>query len=192
MDKFRIALSFIKITFTNISNTLLKSATGYIVASFALIQVSSIVTDNISMIDLLGLPKEIFMQYMFISLTVLFPIFLIFTFIYKRKKIDTNIMSTLDSNLNKIDDYRPKIAVIPFENLNKDEDQQFLVDGIAEDLLMELSMVKELSVATRKTCFGFKNKDYTSKEFKEEYNFDFVVTGSIRASNNQLRILIEY
>ena len=58
MDKFRIALSFIKITFTNISNTLLKSATGYIVASFALIQVSSIVTDNISMIDLLGLPKE--------------------------------------------------------------------------------------------------------------------------------------
>ena len=52
-------------------------------------------------------------------------------------------------------------------------------------------MVKELSVATRKTCFGFKNKDYTSKEFKEEYNFDFVVTGSIRASNNQLRILIE-
>ena len=77
-------------------------------------------------------------------------------------------MSTLDSNLNKIDDYRPKIAVIPFENLNKDEDQQFLVDGIAEDLLMELSMVKELSVATRKTCFGFKNKDYTSKEFKEE------------------------
>ena len=191
MDKFRIALSFIKITFTNISNTLLKSATGYIVASFALIQVSSIVTDNISMIDLLGLPKEIFMQYMFISLTVLFPIFLIFTFIFKRKKIDTNIMSTLDSNLNKIDDYRPKIAVIPFENLNKDEDQQFLVDGIAEDLLMELSMVKELSVATRKTCFGFKNKDYTSKEFKEEYNFDFVVTGSIRASNNQLRILIE-
>ena len=143
------------------------------------------------MIDLLGLPKEIFMQYMFISLTVLFPIFLIFTFIFKRKKIDTNIMSTLDSNLNKIDDYRPKIAVIPFENLNKDEDQQFLVDGIAEDLLMELSMVKELSVATRKTCFGFKNKDYTSKEFKEEYNFDFVVTGSIRASNNQLRILIE-
>ena len=86
MDKFRIALSFIKITFTNISNTLLKSATGYIVASFALIQVSSIVTDNISMIDLLGLPKEIFMQYMFISLTVLFPIFLIFTFIFKRKK----------------------------------------------------------------------------------------------------------
>ena len=75
MDKFRIALSFIKITFTNISNTLLKSATGYIVASFALIQVSSIVTDNISMIDLLGLPKELFMQYMFISLAVLFHFF---------------------------------------------------------------------------------------------------------------------
>ena len=65
---------------------------------FALIQLSSIVTDNISMIDLLGLPKEIFMQYMFISLTVLFPIFLIFTlFLALKTKPDSELSLQLPS-----------------------------------------------------------------------------------------------
>jgi TolB-like protein len=191
MEKLKIAFSFIKIKLNKIGNILLKATTGYAVGSFALIQVSSIVSDNISMAEAFGLTKESFMQYLFVSLIIIFPIFLIITYILRSKSVDKEIMSTLDNNLSKIEDYRPKIAVIPFENLNQDKDQQFLVDGIAEDLLMELSMVKELSVATRKTCFDFKNKDYTSKEFKDEYGFDYIVTGSIRASDNKLRILIE-
>lgn len=191
MDKLKILKSFLKIKFHNIGRFLFKVSSAYIIGSFALIQVSSIITDNISTKDSLGVEAEIFMQYLFIGLLVLFPIFLIFNLILKRKSIDRNALSTLNSNLNKINDYRPKIAVIPFENLNKDDEGQFLVDGIAEDLLMELSMVKELSVATRKTCFGFKDKDITSQSFKEEWGFDYVVTGSIRAIDNRLRILIE-
>ena len=191
MDKLKIAFSFIKIKLNKIGNILLKATTGYAVGSFALIQVASIVSDNISITEVTGLSNESFMQYLFIALLVLFPIFLIITYMIRRKSVDKQIMSSFDNNLDKIDAYRPKIAVIPFENLNQDKDQQFLVDGMAEDLLMELSMVKELSVATRKTCFGFKDKDYTSKEFKDEYGFDYIVTGSIRASDNKLRILIE-
>ena len=191
MEKLKIAFSFIKIKLNKIGNILLKATTGYAVGSFALIQVASIVSDNISITEVTGLSNESFMQYLFIALLVLFPIFLIITYMIRRKSVDKQIMSSFDNNLDKIDDYRPKIAVIPFENLNQDKDQQFLVDGMAEDLLMELSMVKELSVATRKTCFGFKDKDYTSKEFKDEYGFNYIVTGSIRASDNKLRILIE-
>ena len=52
-------------------------------------------------------------------------------------------------------------------------------------------MVKEISVATRKTCFNLREKDITSQNFKDEYGFDFIVTGSIRASENRLRISIE-
>ena len=52
-------------------------------------------------------------------------------------------------------------------------------------------MVKEISVATRKTCFGFKGKDYTSQSFKDEWGFDFIVSGSIRSSNDRLRISVE-
>ena len=191
MDKLKILKSFLKIKFHNIGKFLIKVSSAYIIGAFALIQVSSIITDNISIKDSIGIETEIFMQYLFILVLAVFPIFLIFNLILKRKSLDSHALSTLNSNLNEIDDYRPKIAVIPFENLNKDDDGQFLVDGIAEDLLMELSMVKELSVATRKTCFGFKDKDITSQSFKEEWGFDYVVTGSIRAIDNRLRILIE-
>ena len=191
MDKFVIAISFLKIKFASIGSVLLKTATAYAVGSFATIQVSSIVSENVSLDSSIGISSVDFMQYLFIGLLVFFPIFLILTYVYKRKSIDKEVLNNFESNLSGIDDYRPKIAVIPFENLNNDKDGQFLVDGIAEDLLMELSMVKEISVATRKTCFGFKDKDFTSKAFKEEYGFDYVVTGSIRASSNKLRILIE-
>ena len=191
MDKLKIALSFIKIRLKNIGSALAKGSTAYIIASFGLIQVSSIVADNIDVVQSIGISKELFMQYLFISLLFLFPVFLIFTIINKRKSINKDILKTLDKNLEQIDDQRPKIAVIPFENLNKDDDGQFLVDGIAEDLLTELSMVKEISVATRKTCFGLREKDITSQDFKDAYGFDYVVTGSIRASDNRLRISIE-
>ena len=191
MDKLKIALSFIKIRLKNIGSALAKGSTAYIIASFGLIQVSSIVADNIDVVQSIGISKELFMQYLFISLLFLFPVFLIFTIINKRKSINKDILKSLDKNLEQIDDQRPKIAVIPFENLNKDDDGQFLVDGIAEDLLTELSMVKEISVATRKTCFGLREKDITSQDFKDAYGFDFVVTGSIRASDNRLRISIE-
>ena len=54
-------------------------------------------------------------------------------------------------------------------------------------------MVKEISVATRKTCFGFKGKEIANTTFKNDFGFDFIVTGSIRASvdRERLRILIE-
>ena len=129
------------------------------------------------------------MQYIFIALIIFFPIFLIFTYIFKRKSINKDILENLDTNLSGIDEC--KIAVIPFENLNNNDDGQFLVDGIAEDLLTELSMVKEISVATRKTCFSLREKDITSESFKNEWGFDFVVTGSIRTSDDRLRISIE-
>ena len=191
MDKLKIALSFIKIRLKNIGSALVKGSTAYIIASFGLIQVSSIVADNIDVVESIGISKESFMQYLFITLLFLFPVFLIFTIINKRKSINKDILKSLDKNLEQIDDQRPKIAVIPFENLNKDDEGQFLVDGIAEDLLTELSMVKEISVATRKTCFGLRDKDIISQDFKDAYGFDYVVTGSIRASDNRLRISIE-
>ena len=168
MDKLKIAISFIKIRLNNIGSVLIKGSTAYVIASFGLIQVSSIVADNVDIFLTIGITKETFMQFLFIGVVVLFPIFLVFTIITKRKSINKDILKTLDKNLNQINEQRPKIAVIPFENLNKDDGGQFLVDGIAEDLLTELSMVKEISVATRKTCFGLREKDITSQDFKDE------------------------
>ena len=138
-----------------------------------------------------GISSESFMQVLFIGVLILFPIVLIISYISKKKSIDKETLTNFDENNSTIDDYRPKIGLIPFENLNNDNDGEFLVDGIVEDLITELSMIKEISVATRKTCFGLKGKDYTSQSFKDQWGFDFIVSGSIRSSNDRLRISVE-
>ena len=191
MKKLKIALHFIKIKLKNIGNILIKTSAAYAVASFGLIQVASIVTDNLSTQIMFGISSESFMQLLFISVLILFPIVLIISYLSKKKSIDKETLANFDVNNSTIEDYRPKIGLVPFENLNNDNDGEFLVDGIVEDLITELSMIKEISVATRKTCFGLKGKDYTSQSFKDEWGFDFIVSGSIRSSNDRLRISVE-
>jgi len=186
-----MASSFLKIKFHNIGSVLIKTAGTYAVSGFALIQLSSIVVDNISTEEVLGITSESFMQLLFIVIISGFPLSLILAFIFKRKSISNETLKDYESLKKIITNKKPKVGLIPFENLNDDSDGAFLVDGIVEDLITELSMIKEISVATRKTCFGFRNKDYTTEAFKEEWGFDYVVSGSIRSSNDKLRISVE-
>lgn len=191
MSKAKMASSFLKIKFHNIGSVLIKTAGTYAVSGFALIQLSSIVVDNISTEQVLGITSESFMQLLFIVIISGFPLSLILAFIFKRNSISNETLKDYESLKKIITNKKPKVGLIPFENLNDDSDGAFLVDGIVEDLITELSMVKEISVATRKTCFGFKDKDYTSQAFKEKWGFDYVVSGSIRSSNDKLRISVE-
>ena len=191
MKKLKIAIHFIKIKLHKIGNILIKTAAAYAVVSFGIIQVASIATENLSTESILGISSESFMQLLFFIILAIFPIALIVSYFVKRNSLNRDTLKDFDETNKKIDDYRPKIGLVPFENLNKDSDGDFLVDGIVEDLITELSMVKEISVATRKTCFGFRGKDYTTTSFKDEWGFDFIVSGSIRSSNERLRISVE-
>ena len=191
MSKAKIASSFIKIKFHNIGSILIKTAGTYAVSAFALIQLSSIVVTNISTIEILGITSERFMQLLFIVVLVGFPLSLIIAFSLKKKNLNQEVLKDYEDLKNIVSNKKPKIGVIPFENLNDDSDGAFLVDGIVEDLITELSMIKEISVATRRTCFGLKGKDYTSQAFKDEWGFDYVVSGSIRSADDKLRISVE-
>ena len=191
MSKAKIASSFIKIKFHNIGSILVKTAGTYAVSAFALIQLSSIVVTNISTIEILGISSERFMQLLFIVVLVGFPLSLIIAFSFKKKNLNQAVLEDYEDLKNIVSNKKPKIGVIPFENLNDDSDGAFLVDGIVEDLITEFSMIKEISVATRRTCFGLKGKDYTSQAFKDEWGFDYVVSGSIRSADDKLRISVE-
>ena len=191
MSKAKIASSFIKIKFHNIGSILIKTAGTYAVTAFALIQLSSIVVTNISTVDILGITPERFMQLLFIIVLIGFPLSLIIAFSFKKKNINQEALKDYEDLKNVVSNKKPKIGVIPFENLNDDKDGAFLVDGIVEDLITELSMIKEISVATRRTCFSLKGKDYTSQAFKDEWGFDYVVSGSIRSAEDKLRISVE-
>ena len=91
----------------------------------------------------------------------------------------------------KAKNYKPKLAVMPFSNMNNDEDGGYLVDGIVEDLITEFSMIRELDVVSRQSCFDFKNSDGDLKTFYKNFKVDYSVTGNIRSSGKRVRISIE-
>ena len=166
-----------------------KAATAYVVASIALIQLASVVLANVSSETSFGYSSETVMQFIFITVLALFPVVLIASYFVKGTSLVQNIEDSQQKTFDPT--YRQKLAVIPFENLNEDKEGAFLVDGVVEDLITEFSMIKEIEVASRKTCFSFRNKDYTTEEFKNEWDFDFVVSGSIRAVQERIRISVE-
>ena len=108
------------------------------------------------------------------------------------------VFSILGDGLNKFKEKlqktinkKFKFAILPFTNTGNDEDSGFLVDGICEDLITEFSMMREFEILSRQTSINFKDEKKDIKEFSKEFNLDFIVNGSIRASGKRVRINIE-
>ena len=94
-----------------------------------------------------------------------------------------------DQEANK--NYKPKLAIIPFSNINDDNEGSYLVDGIVEDLITEFSMIKELKIVSRQSCFDFKSSGDDIKEFCKKFAVDYIVTGNIRSAGKRVRISVE-
>ena len=72
------------------------------------------------------------------------------------------------------------IAVLPFENLSQNEDDEYFADGMTEDLLTELSKIKDLLVISRTTIMKYKNSSKSLKEIGKELGVANILEGSIR------------
>ena len=105
----------------------------------------------------------------------------------KVEKTDGRSYAKKESEKN----YKPKLAVMPFSNASNDEDSGYLVDGIVEDLITEFSMIRELELVSRQSCFDFRDNDMDLKAFCEKFGVDYVVVGSIRSSGKRVRISVE-
>ena len=168
-----------------------KVVTAYLVGSFALIQFANIAFPYFEVQSYVGFSSDQIMKALFIGLPLGLPIVLITAhFLSKKGSLLNNELENTDT-LQNIGSYKQKIAVIPFANLNKDEDGAFLVDGIVEDLITEFSMIKEIEILSRQSCFDFREKNYSIEQFKKEFDLDYVVSGSIRIINDRLRISVE-
>ena len=129
------------------------------------------------------------MRFLFIGLPIGLPLVLVIGFALNKKGLINQISST--DNKDNTGSYKQKIAVVPFTNLNKDEDGAFLVDGIVEDLITEFSMIKEIEILSRQSCFDFREKNYSLDEFRKDFGIDYVVSGSIRIISERIRISVE-
>jgi len=83
------------------------------------------------------------------------------------------------------------IAVMPFVNSAGDSSQDYFVDGLTEDLIIDLSKIGAFSVISRNSVFNYKNKEYSDKEVAKTLNADFLLKGNARLRGDLLRLNIE-
>ena len=80
------------------------------------------------------------------------------------------------------------IAVLPFENLGKEGEDEYFADGMTEDILTELSKIKDLLVISRTTIMKYKNTNKSLTEIGKELEVANILEGSIRRVGNRVRI----
>jgi adenylate cyclase len=82
----------------------------------------------------------------------------------------------------------PSIAVLPFVNMSGDPKQEFLSDGISEEIITALSKIRALFVISRQSTFSYKGKPVKVKQVSEELGVRYVLEGSVQRSADRIRI----
>jgi len=83
---------------------------------------------------------------------------------------------------------RPSIAVLPFTNMSEDPKQEYFSDGMTEDIITALSKTPKLFVIARHSTFAYKGKPVKVQQVAEELGVQYVLEGSVRKSEDRVRI----
>jgi adenylate cyclase len=83
---------------------------------------------------------------------------------------------------------RPSIAVLPFNNMSGDPEQEFFSDGIAEDIITDLSKISGLFVVGRNTSFTYKGMSFQLPKVAAELGVKFLLEGSVRKAGDRVRV----
>lgn len=83
---------------------------------------------------------------------------------------------------------KPSIAVLPFQNMSGDPEQEYFADGIVEDIITGLSQSKSLFVIARNSSFTYKGKAVDIKQVGRELGVRYVLEGSVRRAGGKVRI----
>ncbi|MFB0565281.1 MAG: protein kinase [Candidatus Aminicenantaceae bacterium] len=94
----------------------------------------------------------------------------------------------LRKNAAPIPSGKPSIAVLPFEDLSPQKDQEYFCDGLAEEIINRLTNIESLRVPARTSAFSFKGREIDIQEIGERLNVEMVLDGSVRKEGNKLRI----
>src|SRR5215813_8438533 len=85
------------------------------------------------------------------------------------------------------------LAVLPFENLQSDADQEYIADGLTEETIAELGQIdpEHLSVIGRTSSIAYRQSTKTLSEIARELGADYLIEGSVRGAGGQLRITVK-
>ena len=188
-----------------------RMAVLYVVAAWLIMQVAEVVIGLGNLSEWLG-------PTILVLLAVGFPIALIFSWFFEvtpeglslekdvpadhsithvtGRRMDFVIIAILSAGLILFayDKWAPSvptdksIAVLPFENMSADPDQEYFSDGISEELLNVLSKIPDLRVTARTSSFQFKGENRDVIEIGRKLNAAFILEGSVRKAGQQVRI----
>ena len=83
---------------------------------------------------------------------------------------------------------KPSIAVLPFDNMSGDPDQEYFSDGLTEEIITDLSKTPKMFVIARNSTFTYKGKPVKVKQVAEELGVRYVLEGSVRKADDRVRI----
>ncbi len=83
---------------------------------------------------------------------------------------------------------RPSVAVLPFDDLSQEKDQEFFCQGFAESLITALSKIEDLRIPAKTSSFSFKGKEQEFNEIGEKLDVETVLIGSVQRAGNRVRI----
>ena len=86
---------------------------------------------------------------------------------------------------------RPSIAVLPFTNMSDDPEQEYFADAMAEEITIALGQVPRLFVIASNSAFTYKGRLVDSKQIGAELGVRYVLRGSVRRSNDRIRVIVE-
>ncbi len=83
---------------------------------------------------------------------------------------------------------KPSIAVLPFENISGDKEQDYFADGMTDDIIGELSRYDELFVIARHSTFVYRDKSISTQQIANELGVQYILEGGVRRAGNNIRI----
>ena len=86
---------------------------------------------------------------------------------------------------------RPAVAVLPFDNLTRDPEQEYFSDGLTEDIITALSRWRTFPVIARNSTFTYKGRPVKVQEVGEELGARYVIEGSVRKSGDRVRVTVQ-
>ncbi|WP_373413851.1 adenylate/guanylate cyclase domain-containing protein [Ensifer aridi] len=90
--------------------------------------------------------------------------------------------------LKNVDSMQPSLAVLPFQNISGDVEQEYFADGVVEDMITALSRFRSFAVIARNSSFVYKGRATDVRQVARELGVRYVLEGSIRRAANRLRI----
>ncbi len=100
-------------------------------------------------------------------------------------------ISTPTAQITESVNDKPSLAVLPFNNLSSDTSQEYLNDGITENIIIELAAIKSLKVISRTSVMRYKKSEKSVPEIAEELDVEYILEGSVQIHGNKIRINVQ-